>query len=154
VVVGLLERLAADERELEDLRALRDALTPPELARRPGLELAASFLPATGGVSGDFYLVTEGPDDATALVVGDVAGKGLEAARRATFIRTVFATTAPFSDDPTRLLSWATPPSSSAPRTTSSSSRSDVSPSRQGSACSVGHTRDIRRCSGWTTARS
>jgi uncharacterized protein YigA (DUF484 family) len=35
VVVALLERLAADERELEDLRALRDALTPPELARRP-----------------------------------------------------------------------------------------------------------------------
>jgi serine phosphatase RsbU (regulator of sigma subunit) len=107
VVVGLLERLAADERELEDLRALRDALTPPELARRPGLELAASFLPATEGVSGDFYLVAEGPDDATALVVGDVVGKGLEAARRATFVRTVFATTAPFSDDPARLLSWA-----------------------------------------------
>jgi serine phosphatase RsbU (regulator of sigma subunit) len=107
VVVGLREQLAADERELEDLRALRDALTPPELARRPGLELAASFLPATAGVSGDFYLVAEGPGDATSLVVGDVVGKGLEAARRATFTRTVLATTAPFSDDPTRLLSWA-----------------------------------------------
>jgi serine phosphatase RsbU (regulator of sigma subunit) len=107
VVVALLERLAADERELEDLRALRDALTPPQLASRPGLDLAASFLPATEGVSGDFYLVAEGPDDATALVVGDVVGKGLEAARRATFVRTVFATTAPFSDDPARLLSWA-----------------------------------------------
>jgi serine phosphatase RsbU (regulator of sigma subunit) len=39
--------------------------------------------------------------------VGDVVGKGLKAARRAAFIRTVLATTAPFSDDPARLLSWA-----------------------------------------------
>ena len=107
VVSRLLERLAADERELKDLRAVRDALTPPELASRPGVELAASFLPATEGVSGDFYLVAEGPHEATALVVGDVVGKGLGAARRAAFIRTVFATTAPFSDDPARLLSWA-----------------------------------------------
>jgi serine phosphatase RsbU (regulator of sigma subunit) len=106
-VSRLLERLAADERELKDLRAVRDALTPPELASRPGVELAASFLPATEGVSGDFYLVAEGPHEATALVVGDVVGKGLGAARRAAFIRTVFATTAPFSDDPARLLSWA-----------------------------------------------
>jgi len=107
VIARLLERLVADEIELNDLRAIRDALTPPELARRPGVDLAASFLPATDGVSGDFYLVADGPDGATALVVGDVVGKGLEAARRAAFSRTVFATTAPFSDDPGQLLSWA-----------------------------------------------
>jgi len=107
VITRLLERLAADELELNDLRAVRDALTPPELDSRPGVEIAASFLPAKEGVSGDFYLLAEGPRDATVLVVGDVVGKGLEAARRAAFIRTVFATTAPFSDDPARLLSWA-----------------------------------------------
>lgn len=107
VILRLLERLAADELELNDLRAVRNALTPPELASRPGVDLAASFLPATDGVSGDFYLVADGPHEATALVVGDVVGKGLGAARRAAFIRTVFATTAPFSDDPGRLLSWA-----------------------------------------------
>jgi sigma-B regulation protein RsbU (phosphoserine phosphatase) len=107
VITRLLEALAADELELNDLRAVRDALTPPELATRPGLDLAASFLPATEGVSGDFYLVAEGPHETTALVVGDVVGKGLKAARRAAFIRTVFASTAPFSDDPGRLLSWA-----------------------------------------------
>ena len=47
VITRLLERLAADELELNDLRAVRDALTPPELASRPGVDLAASFLPAT-----------------------------------------------------------------------------------------------------------
>ena len=103
-----VERLAAAEHELEDLRAIRDALTPPELPQRPGLELAAAFLPAIAEqVSGDFYLVAEGPQDSTVLVVGDVVGHGLQAARRAAFIRTTFAATAPFSDDPCRLLSWA-----------------------------------------------
>jgi serine phosphatase RsbU (regulator of sigma subunit) len=104
----LRERLETAQHELEDLRAVRDALTPPELPRRPGLELAAAFLPAVAEqVSGDFYLVAEGPQDSTVLVVGDVVGHGLQAARRASFIRTTFAATAPFSDDPGRLLSWA-----------------------------------------------
>jgi serine phosphatase RsbU (regulator of sigma subunit) len=107
VITRLLERLAVDELELNDLRGVREALTPPELGSRPGVDLAASFLPATDGVSGDFYLLAEGPHEATVLVVGDVVGKGLGAARRAAFVRTVFATTAPFSDDPALLLSWA-----------------------------------------------
>jgi serine phosphatase RsbU (regulator of sigma subunit) len=107
-LVLLRERLETAEHELEDLRAIRDALTPPELPRRPGLDLAAAFLPAVAErVSGDFYLVAEGPQDSTVLVVGDVVGHGLQAARRASFIRTTFAATAPFSDDPSRLLSWA-----------------------------------------------
>ena len=107
VITTQLAQLAADKLELEDLRAIRDALTPPELASRPGVDLAASFLPGTESVSGDFYLVAEGPEETTTMVVGDVVGKGLGAARRAAFVRTVFATTAPFSDDPTQLLSWA-----------------------------------------------
>jgi serine phosphatase RsbU (regulator of sigma subunit) len=104
----LNERLAAAEHELEDLRAVRDALTPPELPERPGLDLAATFIPASADqVSGDFYLVAEGPQESTVLVVGDVVGHGLQAGRRAAFVRTAFAATAPFSDDPARLLSWA-----------------------------------------------
>jgi serine phosphatase RsbU (regulator of sigma subunit) len=74
---ALRERLGAAEHELEDLRAIRDALTPPELPQRPGLELAAAFVPAAEQVSGDFYLVAEGPQDSTLLVVGDVIGHGL-----------------------------------------------------------------------------
>jgi sigma-B regulation protein RsbU (phosphoserine phosphatase) len=77
-LAALRKRLAAAEHELEDLRAIRDALTPPELPHRPGLELAAAFLPAAAEqVSGDFYLVAEGPQDSTVLIVGDVAGHGL-----------------------------------------------------------------------------
>ena len=107
-LVELRDRLAAAENELKDLRAIRDALTPPELPDRPGLELADAYLPADAGqVSGDFYLVAEGPRDSTLLVVGDVVGHGLEAAQRAAFVRTTFAASAPFSDDPCQLLSWA-----------------------------------------------
>ncbi len=102
----LRARLNTAEGELEDLRAIRDALTPPELPQRPGLELAAAFLPAAERVSGDFYLVASGPDDTTVLVVGDVVGHGLNSARRAAFVRTAFIATAPFSDDPAQLLSW------------------------------------------------
>jgi serine phosphatase RsbU (regulator of sigma subunit) len=92
----LTERLAAAENELEDLRAVRDALTPPQLPERPGLDLAAAFVPASAAqVSGDFYLVAEGPQESTVLVIGDVVGHGLQAGKRAAFVRTAFAATAP-----------------------------------------------------------
>jgi serine phosphatase RsbU (regulator of sigma subunit) len=103
----LQARLVEAERELDDLRAIRDALTPSELPERPGVTLAAAFVPAVERVSGDFYLVTEGPQDSTVLVVGGVVGHGLHAAQRAAFVRTAFASTAPFSDDPRKLLRWA-----------------------------------------------
>jgi sigma-B regulation protein RsbU (phosphoserine phosphatase) len=80
---SLRERFDAAEHELEDLRAIRDALTPPELPDRPGMEVAAAFLPAVAEqVSGDFYLVAEGPQDSTVLVVGDVVGQGAGGAPR------------------------------------------------------------------------
>jgi len=98
-LAALRSHLEDIEHELEDLRAIRDALTPPELPERPGLELAAAFLPAADErVSGDFYLVAGGPQDSTLLVIGDVVGHGLRAARRASFVRTAFAATAPFSE--------------------------------------------------------
>jgi hypothetical protein len=34
-------------------------------------------------------------------------GHGLRAGKRAAFVRTAFAASTPFSDDPARLLSWA-----------------------------------------------
>lgn len=105
-LAALRARLDRAEDELADLRAIRDALTPPALPIRPGLDLAAAFLPAAERVAGDFYLVAAGPRDTTVLVVGDVIGHGLKSARRAAFVRTAFVATAPFSDDPAQLLNW------------------------------------------------
>jgi len=94
--------------ELRDLQAMRDVLTPSELPPRPGIEIGSAFAPATDGVAGDFYLVAPGPDeDSTVFAVGDVSGKGLEAARRATFVRTSLATFAGFVDAPCQLLELA-----------------------------------------------
>ena len=153
--LGLLrERLETAEHELEDLRAIRDALTPPELPRRPGLELAAAGLPAVAErVSGDFYLVAEGPQDSTVLVVGDVVGHGLQAARRAAFIRTTFAATAPFSDDPSRLLSWANTALIERAGPASSSSPPPASPTSPVNSSCAGPRAILPRC-GWMTAKS
>ena len=95
------------DQELTELRALQEALTPVAAPERPDLDLASCFLPAELGVAGDFYLVAAGPGDSTIVVVGDVMGHGLEAARRATFVRTALATFSRFSDDPLRLLEMA-----------------------------------------------
>jgi serine phosphatase RsbU (regulator of sigma subunit) len=97
----------AQRRELGELRGIQQAIAPRNTPRRPSLELASCYVPAQQGAAGDFYLVTAGPRDATIVVVGDVAGKGVEAARRAAFVRTAFATSAPFTDDPSRLLELA-----------------------------------------------
>jgi serine phosphatase RsbU (regulator of sigma subunit) len=95
------------DRELAELRALREALVPSEPPARANLALASCYVPAVEGVGGDFYIVTEGPNESTVVVVGDVIGKGLEAARRASFVRTALSTFAPFTDEPVRLLELA-----------------------------------------------
>jgi serine phosphatase RsbU (regulator of sigma subunit) len=63
-------------------RTLQQSLLPPELPSLPGLELAARFRAAGEGidVGGDFYDVFETSSRAWAAVIGDVCGKGPEAA--------------------------------------------------------------------------
>jgi hypothetical protein len=86
----------ARERDIRDMSQFEQRQEGADRAP-PGLELAADFLPADAEQdSGDFYLVAEGPQDSTVLVVGDVVGHGSPAERRAAFVRTAFAATAPF----------------------------------------------------------
>jgi sigma-B regulation protein RsbU (phosphoserine phosphatase) len=107
IVARLFARQVAITRELEELEATRDALRPASIAPRPGLDLAAHYVPVQDGVGGDFYVAVEGPRGSTVLVVGDVVGKGVVAAQRAVFVRTSLVTFAPFEDDPARLLQLA-----------------------------------------------
>jgi serine phosphatase RsbU (regulator of sigma subunit) len=104
---ALSQLVDAQRLELGELRGIQQAIAPRHTPRRPSLELASCYVPAEQGAAGDFYLVTAGPADTTVVVVGDVAGKGVDAARRAAFVRTAFATSAPFTDDPCRLLELA-----------------------------------------------
>jgi serine phosphatase RsbU (regulator of sigma subunit) len=97
----------AGERQMAELLDLQEALAPPGVPSRPALELASCYVPAQGGAGGDFFLVAPGPGDTTVVVVGDVAGKGLQAAKRAAYVRMGFAAAAPFQDNPCKLLELA-----------------------------------------------
>lgn len=62
-------------------RSLQQSLLPASLPTIPGAEVAARYRPAAeGDVGGDFYDIFEVGDGRWALLIGDVAGKGPEAA--------------------------------------------------------------------------
>ncbi|WP_308036512.1 SpoIIE family protein phosphatase [Actinoplanes sp. DH11] len=69
----------------EDLaETLQQSLLPPQLPVIPGVEVAVRYRRATAGradVYGDFYDVFPSVRDTWAVVVGDVAGKGPQAAK-------------------------------------------------------------------------
>ncbi len=107
VAAAIAERLRTLEHSAEELEAIRAALTPTALPDLPGVDAGAAFVPSELGVSGDFYLLTNGPDGSTVAVVGDVVGHGPAAARLATFVRARFAALAASTSDPAELLSLA-----------------------------------------------
>jgi serine phosphatase RsbU (regulator of sigma subunit)/PAS domain-containing protein len=85
--------------------ALQGSLLPATLPDIPGLELFAAYQPATEGleVSGDFYdvfPVTEG----WAITVGDVCGKGQEAAAMTAAARHAIRALAHWDTDPADVL--------------------------------------------------
>ncbi len=107
VVALIAERLQTLEHSAEELEAIRAALAPTELPDLPGIDAGAAFVPSELGVSGDFYLLTNGPDGSAVAIVGDVVGHGPEAARLATFVRARLAAFAANTTDPAELLTMA-----------------------------------------------
>jgi serine phosphatase RsbU (regulator of sigma subunit) len=103
----LTTQLEAQRAQLAELEALRAALTPSAVPSTPGLAVATAFVPAEGTVAGDFFLVAVGPGGSTTVVVGDVVGHGLVAARSAAFLRATMSTFAQFTSDPAELLRLA-----------------------------------------------
>ncbi len=99
--------LAASEHDRGELEGLRAALTAPQLPALDGLTVATSYTPAEGLVAGDFFLVARGAETSTLVVVGDVVGHGLAAARRASFVRATIALFAEYADDPMTILRLA-----------------------------------------------
>lgn len=76
------ESAEASEHQVRELvDALQAALIPPSLPTIPGLQVAAEFRAAVAGidVGGDFYDVFAVADE-WVVVIGDVCGKGVEAA--------------------------------------------------------------------------
>ena len=74
---------------VEDHSMLQRALLPGEPHMTSGYQLATKFIPGTAGtqVGGDFYDVFQTEDGRTAILIGDVSGKGVEAAAMAAATR-------------------------------------------------------------------
>jgi len=107
LVSVLRERLIELTHSAEELEAIRAALTPATLPELADVDVAATFVPSEYGLSGDFYLLTNGPDGSTVAIVGDVVGHGPAAARLATFVRARCAALAAGTSDPSELLTLA-----------------------------------------------
>jgi PAS domain S-box-containing protein len=84
------DRAAIYEREHATALALAQSLLPESLPDIPGIDLAARYRPAPGigaAVGGDFYDAFESAGGSWILVVGDVCGKGPEAAALTALVR-------------------------------------------------------------------
>lgn len=77
----LVDQRERARRSSEDTaRILQESILPAAIPRIPGLELATRFVPGGGPVGGDFYDVFELAPGRWAVSVGDVCGKGAQAA--------------------------------------------------------------------------
>lgn len=87
-------------------KVLQRSLLPPRLPDIPHMDLAARYLPVGEGneVGGDFYDVFDSGDGNWAAVVGDVCGKGPEAAAVMGLARNTLRALARFERRPSRLL--------------------------------------------------
>src|SRR6266540_1940347 len=94
----LYEEIARQERRLErDLamaRELQFRLLPPSRPKLVNLEIAAKFSPARA-IGGDLYDFVSYSQSRTALVIGDVSGKGAPAAIYAALVSGILRSHAP-----------------------------------------------------------
>jgi PAS domain S-box-containing protein len=88
-------------------RTLQQSLLPPQLPEVDGIELAGRYLPAGEGidVGGDFFDAFEIGDGEWALALGDVCGKGPDAAALMVMVRHTIRAAAVRERAPARVLS-------------------------------------------------
>ncbi len=91
------------ERDLELARELQFRLLPQSLPKLPHLELAAKFAPARA-IGGDLYDFVSYSLSRTALVIGDVSGKGAPAAIYAALVSGILRSHAPIEPVPAEML--------------------------------------------------
>ena len=108
-----LRAAVQDEREARQraellAQTLQQTLLPPALPDIDGLNLAVRFHPAGTGVelAGDFYDVFASRPGKWSFIVGDVCGKGVEAAKVAAFARHVIGALAMQRSKPSEVLAW------------------------------------------------
>ncbi len=104
----LYEQIARQEKRLErDLamaRQLQFGLLPPSLPKLENLDIAAKFVPARA-IGGDLYDFVNYSMSRTAIVIGDVSGKGAPAAIYAALVSGILRSHAPIEPRPAEMLS-------------------------------------------------
>jgi PAS domain S-box-containing protein len=111
-IAGLLARAISARRILtrqtETAVALQSSLLPPVLKAVPGVEIAAAHLAPTRGreVGGDFYDVYPTPDG-WGVAIGDVCGKGDDAAAATAAARHAIRVLSHWNADPAEVLRGA-----------------------------------------------
>ena len=92
----------------EIARVLQDSLLPPHLPEIPGLEVGGLYRAAGEGfeVGGDFYDLFSTTEDHWFAVIGDVCGKGAEAAAVTALARYTIRAAAARSRSPAEILRW------------------------------------------------
>ncbi|MCA2218077.1 SpoIIE family protein phosphatase [Jidongwangia harbinensis] len=86
--------LAIDNARIHDerhkvARTLQASLLPPALPHVDGVGFAAEYVPTGSEVGGDFYDVVPSGENSWVVVVGDVSGKGVQAATVTGLVRDV-----------------------------------------------------------------
>jgi phosphoserine phosphatase RsbU/P len=102
------QRAEESEARAQDLaQTLQDTLLPPSPPDIPGLDIATSYLPAGAGgeVGGDFYDVFQIGEGDWAITLGDVCGKGVDAAVVTTLVRHTLRALVVQMPDPRQALS-------------------------------------------------
>jgi serine phosphatase RsbU (regulator of sigma subunit) len=101
-----LDRAALYERQRHIASTLQRSLLPARLPRIPGVEIAAVYRPAGDGneVGGDFYDVIPTTDARYVLAIGDVQGKGPEAAALTGLVRHTLRAETLHAGEPEELL--------------------------------------------------
>ena len=90
--------------EMASAREIQQYLIPEKLPPTPGLAIRSVYQPSRE-VGGDFFQVLPDPrDGSTLIVVGDVAGKGLQAGMLAALIVGAIRTAFKFTPDPGSIL--------------------------------------------------
>lgn len=81
----ITERAKAEEALHSQVRSLQRALLPPKPLVIPGYDLAFKYIPAFAGeeIGGDFYDIFRTEEGKVGILIGDVSGKGIQAAAMA-----------------------------------------------------------------------
>ncbi|HEV2368783.1 MAG TPA: SpoIIE family protein phosphatase [Acidimicrobiales bacterium] len=73
--------------QVDNVALLTGALLPERVPEVPGMAFAARYVPASGGVCGDWYEMEEMPDGRVLVGIGDASGHGVPAAATMAHLR-------------------------------------------------------------------